>query len=54
MDLQKLLEMLESRQEAYRKTWVRLSKPSKIIIVGLIVIGLINIMIGSVLICSGG
>jgi hypothetical protein len=52
MGLAELVKTLEERQEAYRKTWARLSKPSKIIIIGLIVVGLINIMVGSVLLCS--
>lgn len=53
MGLAEFVKTLEERHEAYRKTWARLSKSNKIIIIGLIVVGLINIMIGSALLCSG-
>lgn len=54
MDLQKLLEILEERKEAYRKTWRRLKRSDKIIIVGLVALGLLNVLIGSAMVCSGG
>ncbi len=54
MDLRRLLEILEERQEAYRKTWRRLKRSDKVIIIGLIALGLLNVLIGSAMVCSGG
>ena len=54
MDLQKLLKTLEERHEAYHKIWARLSRRDKFIIIGLVVVGVINIMVGSIMIWSRG
>jgi len=51
VDLRKLLETLEERQEAYGKTWRRLKRSDKVIIVALMMIGIANIIIGSIMVC---
>lgn len=50
MDLRKLLEILEERQEAYRKTWRRLKRSDKAIIMALVMIGIVNVIIGSIMV----
>lgn len=49
MDPHKLLEILEERRDAYRKTWRRLSKSDKIFVVVLIGVGIVNVAIGSIM-----
>lgn len=51
MDLHKILETLEERRDAYRKTWRQLSKSDKIFVVGLIGVGIVNVIIGSIMLC---
>lgn len=50
MDLQRLLETLEQRREAYRRTWRRLKRSDKAIIVALVVIGVANMIIGGIMV----
>ena len=49
VDLRKLLEILEERRDAYRKTWRRLSRSDKIFVIALIGVGIVNVAIGSIM-----
>lgn len=51
MDPHKLLEILEERREAYRKTWRQLSRSDKVFVAVLIGVGIINVIIGSIMLC---
>lgn len=49
----KLLDFIESRKKAYTKTWDSLSKSNKVLVAGLILIGILQIFLGLYL-CSLG
>ena len=50
--MERFLDSYNKKLEAYRKTWERLSKGSKLLISSLIVVGILQMMIGAVLICQ--
>jgi len=42
----KILETLEKRREAYRKTWGAMKKSEKLLCVSLVIVGILNLILG--------
>jgi len=49
--LKKVLEILERRHVAYAKTWRRLRRPEKIVVVLLFIFGLVLLAAGNLITC---
>jgi len=47
MGLATLVKTLEERQKAYRKIWVQLKRSDRIMIIALVIVGIINVIVGS-------
>jgi hypothetical protein len=53
MDPSDLLERLERAREAHRWTWRRMTRSDKTIVLALVLVGLANIVVGSLMIWRG-
>ena len=52
MDLQKWVDILDSKYKSYFEIWAKLKKSDKFIISSFIIVGIINILIGILLLCQ--